>query len=145
MQSKQKGAKMSENLHLEIVTPFGKTFSEEVVSCVVPGAKGQFQILSNHAPVISNITIGAIKIQSKDNDKVFFATSGGFCEVRNNEIKVIVESAEKSEDIDVGRAQKSKERAEERLKNKSDKSDDVRTKLALSRAINRIHVIDYIS
>ena len=136
---------MSENLHLEIVTPFGKTFSEEVVSCVVPGVKGQFQVLTNHAPVISNITIGAIKIQTNAKDKIFIATSGGFCEVRNNQIKVIVESAEKSEDIDVGRAVKSKERAEERLKTKSEKSDDVRAKLALSRAINRIHVTDYIS
>ena len=136
---------MSENLHLEIVTPFGKTFSEEVLSCVIPGVKGQFQILTNHAPVISNITIGAIKIQSKGSSNIFVATSGGFCEVRNNEIKIIVESAERSEDIDVGRALKSKERAEERLKAKSEKSDDMRTKLALSRAINRIHVTDYTS
>ncbi len=136
---------MSENLHLEIVTPFGKTFSEEVVSCVVPGVKGQFQILTNHAAVISNITIGAIKIEISAKDKVFIATSGGFCEVRNNEIKIIVESAEKSEEIDIGRALKSKERAEERLKTKSDKNDDLRAKLALTRAINRIHVTDYIS
>ncbi len=136
---------MSGNLHLEIVTPFGKTFSEEVVSCVVPGVKGQFQILTNHAAVISNITVGAIKIETGAKDKVFIATSGGFCEVRNNEIKIIVESAEKSEDIDIGRALKSKERAEERLKTKSDKNDDLRAKLALTRAINRIHVTDYIS
>ncbi len=136
---------MSENLHLEIVTPFGKTFSEEVVSCVVPGVKGQFQILTNHAAVISNITIGAIKIETSAKDKVFIATSGGFCEVRNNAIKIIVESAEKSEEIDIGRALKSKERAEERLKTKSDKNDDLRAKLALTRAINRIHVTDYIS
>ena len=91
---------MNENLHLEIVTPFGKTFSEEVVSCIVPGVKGQFQILTKHAPVISNITIGAIKIQSKNKDNIFIATSGGFCEVRNNEIKIIVESAERSENIE---------------------------------------------
>ena len=136
---------MNENLHLEIVTPFGKTFSEEVVSCIVPGIKGQFQILTKHAPVISNITIGAIKIQSKNKDNIFIATSGGFCEVRNNEIKIIVESAERSENIDVSRAIKSKERAEERLKTKSENTDDIRTKLALSRAINRIHVTDYIS
>lgn len=136
---------MNENLHLEIVTPFGKTFSEEVVSCVVPGVKGQFQILTNHAPVISNITVGAIKIKTDAKDNVFIATSGGFCEVRNNEIKVIVESAEKAEDIDVDRALESKKRAEERLKTKSEKNDYNRAKVALNRAINRIHVTDYIS
>ncbi|KAA3611268.1 MAG: F0F1 ATP synthase subunit epsilon [Calditrichaeota bacterium] len=136
---------MSENLHLEIVTPFGKTFSEEVLSCVVPGVRGQFQILTNHAPVISNITVGAIKIRTNSKESVYIATSGGFCEVRNNEIKVIVESAEKSDEIDVSRALKSKERAEERLKTKSENIDDIRAKLALSRAINRIHVTDYTS
>jgi F-type H+-transporting ATPase subunit epsilon len=136
---------MNENLHLEIVTPFGQTFSKEVISCVVPGAKGQFQILDKHAPVISNITIGVIKIQTKDKAFVFVATSGGFCEVRNNEIKVIVETAETSNKIDLGRALKSKKRAEERLKTKSDNIDDARVKLALTRAINRIHVADYTS
>ena len=44
---------MNNNLQLEIVTPFGKTLSEEILSCVVPGVKGQFQVLKNHAPVIS--------------------------------------------------------------------------------------------
>ncbi len=101
--------------------------------------------MTNHAPVISNITIGAIKIKTNAKENIFIATSGGFCEVRNNEIKVIVESAEKSDEIDIGRAVKSKERAEERLITKSDEFDDIRAKLALSRAINRIHVNEYTS
>ena len=95
---------MDENLHLEIVTPFGKTFAEEVKACVLPGVKGKFQVLKNHAPVISNIDIGAIKVQKSDKTEVFIATSGGFCEVRENVVKVIVESAETSDSIDTERA-----------------------------------------
>lgn len=134
---------MGNNLHLEIVTPFGKTFAEDITACVLPGVKGKFQILKNHAPVISNIGIGAIKVQKTDKTELLIATSGGFCEVRENVIKVIVESAELSDTIDVNRAVRAKERAEERLKSKSDDIDDVRVKLALSRALNRINISEH--
>ena len=136
---------MKDNLQLEIVTPFGKTLTEEVSSCVIPGVKGQFQVLKNHAPVISNISIGAIKVKNLQKSEIFIATSGGFCEVRDNSVKIIVESAEISDSIDVNRALKAKERAEERLKSKSGEFDEVRAKLALARAINRISVANYTS
>jgi len=136
---------MNDNLQLEIVTPFGKTITEEISSCVVPGVKGQFQVLKNHAAVISNIAVGAIKVKNIEKNEIFIATSGGFCEVRDNAVKIIVESAEISDSIDVNRALKAKERAEERLRSKSDEFDGVRAKLALVRAINRISVSKYTS
>lgn len=134
---------MNNDLQLEIVTPFGKTFTEEISSCVVPGVKGQFQILKNHAPVISNISVGAIKVKNTEKSEIFIATSGGFCEVRDNSVKIVVESAEISDSIDVDRALKAKERAEDRLKSKAGEFDEVRAKLALARAINRISVSKY--
>jgi len=136
---------MNSNLQLEIVTPFGKTFTEEILSCVVPGVSGQFQVLKNHAAVISNIAVGAIKVKNLEKNEIFIATSGGFCEVRDNAVKIIVESAELSDSIDVNRAIKAKERAEERLRSKSNEIDEVRAKLALTRAINRISVSKYAS
>ena len=136
---------MKDNLQLEIVTPFGKTLTEEVTSCVVPGIKGQFQVLKNHAAVISNIAVGAIKVKNLEKNEIFIATSGGFCEVRDNSVKIIVESAEISDSIDVNRAIEAKERAEDRLKSKSSEFDEVRAKLALARAINRISVAKYTS
>jgi len=134
---------MDHNLQLEIVTPFGKTLSEEILSCVVPGVKGQFQVLKNHAPVISNISVGAIKVKNNEKSEIFIATSGGFCEVRDNSVKIVVESAEISDSIDVDRALKAKERAEDRLKSKAGEFDEVRARLALARAINRISVSKY--
>jgi len=136
---------MNNNLQLEIVTPFGKTLTEEISSCVVPGVKGQFQVLKNHAAVISNISVGSIKVKKLEKNEIFIATSGGFCEVRDNAVKIIVESAEISDSIDVNRALKAKERAEERLRSKSGEFDEVRAKLALVRAINRISVSKYTS
>jgi F-type H+-transporting ATPase subunit epsilon len=136
---------MNSNLQLEIVTPFGKTLTEDILSCVVPGVKGQFQILKNHAPVISNVAVGAIKVKNTEKNEIFIATSGGFCEVRDNSVKIIVESAEISDSIDVNRALEAKERAEERIKSKSGEFDEVRAKLALARAINRLSVSKYTS
>lgn len=134
---------MNNSLQLEIVTPFGQAFSDNVNSCMIPGVEGQFQVLKNHAPLISNIATGSIKVQVEKKDHIFFATSGGFCEVRENVIKIIVESAEKSDSIDVKRAIKAKERAEERISSKSGEVDLIRAKLALTRAINRIRTSEY--
>ena len=67
---------MNDNLQLEIVTPFGKTITEEISSCVVPGVKGQFQVLKNHAAVISNIAVGAIKVKNIEKNEIFIATIG---------------------------------------------------------------------
>jgi F-type H+-transporting ATPase subunit epsilon len=78
-------------------------------------------------------------------NEIFIATSGGFCEVRDNSVKIVVESAEASDSIDVKRALKAKERAEERLKSKSGEFDEVRAKLALARAVNRISVSEQTS
>ncbi|MGD9488837.1 MAG: F0F1 ATP synthase subunit epsilon [Calditrichaceae bacterium] len=131
---------MTSELELEIVTPFGVTYSEKVNSCVVPGEMGQFQILNNHAPLVSVVKIGVIKIEKQDGKILYLATNGGFCEVKNNLIKVIVESAELADSIDVARAENAKKRAAERLASHSTDSDFDRARLALERAINRLKV-----
>jgi len=132
---------MNGKLQLEIVTPFGKVYESEVNSCVLPGAKGQFQVLKNHAPVIATIGIGPVKVKRPSvKETELLATSGGFCEVRDNVIKVIVESAEKAEEINIERAEKARERAEERLSDHSDEVDEMRARIALERAINRIQI-----
>ncbi len=131
---------MTSELELEIVTPFGVTYSEKVNSCVVPGEMGQFQILNNHAPLVSVVKIGVIKIEKQDGKILYLATNGGFCEVKNNLIKVIVESAELADSIDVARAEYAKKRAAERMASHSTDTDFDRVRLALERAMNRLKV-----
>ncbi|RMH61759.1 MAG: F0F1 ATP synthase subunit epsilon [Calditrichaeota bacterium] len=134
---------MNETLHLEIVTPFGTVLDEPVESCVLPGQQGSFQVLKNHAAIVSNVDIGLIKIE-RDAHKEYFATSGGFCEVKDNVIRIVVESAEQAETIDVQRAQKAKERAEERLRKDKDDVDFVRAEVALKRAVNRLKAVEIV-
>jgi F-type H+-transporting ATPase subunit epsilon len=126
------------DLHVEIVTPFGASYSADVKSCTLPGSAGQFQILKNHASLLSLIDIGIIKIEDASGDIKHLATSGGFCEIDKNEVRIIVEAAELSDKIDVTRAKDALERAEKRLEQKKDETDVDRAKFALARAFNRL-------
>jgi len=125
-------------LNIEIVTPHGIAFAGEVTSCTAPGEDGKFQILEGHAPFLSILRIGELRIRMKDGEKRL-ATSGGFLEVRENTISIIVESAEFADDIDVSRAKEAERRARERL----DKIGDVdlaKAELSYLRALNRLKV-----
>ncbi len=131
---------MASELILEIVAPFGEIFNEPVVRCTVPGADGLFQVLKGHAALMSTVSIGSVKIEYADAKPAYAAVSSGFCEVKDNRVKIIVESAEFSGNIDIERAESSKKRAEERLSMKSADIDIERTKASLMRALNRLKV-----
>lgn len=124
---------------INIATPHGLLFSGEVNSCMATAVDGKFQMLTNHAAMMSLIDIGEINIENLEGKKDYIATSGGFLEIKNNELNVIVESAEWARDIDLDRATSAKDRAEKRLSEKGDIDID-RATIALMRAINRINV-----
>lgn len=129
---------MSE-LFLEIISPSRQVFSGEIKSITVPGTKGRFQVLKNHAPIISTFEIGMIRVDLKDKPK-YFATAGGTIEVLNNKVLVLADSIEFADEIDLNRALKAKERAEKRLSEKSPDIDVERAQAALARALNRIKI-----
>jgi F-type H+-transporting ATPase subunit epsilon len=131
---------MESELNLEIVTPFGKLLSESIASCTLPGTSGQFQVLKDHAALITTIDVGTVKVEYQDTKSAFVAVSSGFCEVKDNQVEVIVESAEFADSIDVKRAESAKDRAEKRLSSGGADIDVDRAKLSLMRAINRIKV-----
>ncbi|MDQ3049270.1 MAG: ATP synthase F1 subunit epsilon [Bacteroidota bacterium] len=78
-------------MFLEIITPDKKVFAGEVTSVQVPGASGQFQILKNHAPIISTLTNGKVKIKTATGTQIF-EVNGGVVEVLKNRIVVLAES-----------------------------------------------------
>lgn len=134
-------------LFLEIVTPSKSAFKGEINSITVPGTKGSFQVLKNHAPIVSSLEVGHIKVELADNSTQNYATGGGTIEVSNNKILLLADSIELVKDIDVERAMRARERAEERLaKRNTDKSIDVqRAEAALARAMNRLKLKENIN
>ena len=133
---------MAEKIQLEVVTPKGAIISEKVDIVTAPGFAGEFGVLANHAPFLSTIKIGSLHYKKDGSDEELMI-SGGFCEVSNNKITFLVESAERGHDIDVDRALKAKERAEKRLlqaREQQAKIDRARAEAALQRALARLRI-----
>jgi len=78
-------------MHLEIVSPEKKIYEGEVKLVKVPGSQGSFEILLNHAPIISTLEKGEVKIIDKNNTESFFEIEGGIIEVNHNRITLLAE------------------------------------------------------
>ena len=76
---------------LEIITPETKVFEGEVKSVQLPGINGKFEILNNHAPIISTLTAGQIRIVNSDDQRELFNINGGVIEMQNNNIIVLAD------------------------------------------------------
>jgi F-type H+-transporting ATPase subunit epsilon len=126
------------NFKTSLLTPDGAIFEGDVVSLNVPGSDGDFQVLHNHAALMSTLDVGIAKVKTPDNKITEFALSGGFVEVNQNVVTVLAEAAELANSIDVERARASKQRAEERLRDTS--MDRARAEASLRRAINRLKI-----
>ena len=98
---------------LEVITPSKEAYNGAVKSVTVPGTLGNFQILTGHAPIISSLEIGEVKIVEENGSTLDFSISGGTIEVSNNKIIILAESFENVNEIDVRRAEEAKVRAEE--------------------------------
>ncbi len=125
---------------LDIVTPAKTVFSGMVQSFTAPGVVGAFQVLFHHAPLLSAVGIGEVKVTDSEGAVHRYATGGGFVEVKANKVILLAESAERSDEINVERAERSKVRASERLVKKDRDTDIERARIALQRSINRLTI-----
>lgn len=131
---------MAEKINLEVITPEKLVLREVVDEVIVPGLEGELGILPNHTPLISQLKTGVLSYKS-GNDKVQMHVSGGFVEVLSDRVSVLSDVAERTDEIDLDRAQRARERAEKRLT--SSGGDDVdfrRAELKLQRALIRIQL-----
>jgi F-type H+-transporting ATPase subunit epsilon len=106
---------MASTFRLELVTPERLLASEDVEEVVAPGYEGEFGVLPEHTHYLAILEIGVLRIR-KDGQVRKIAVGGGFAEVTPGRMVVMADVAERADEIDVERARKAKERAEERLK-----------------------------
>jgi F-type H+-transporting ATPase subunit epsilon len=128
-------------LFLEVVTPEKVLASQEVDMVIAPGIEGEFGVLPSHINFLSGIVPGELRY-SNGNKWEHMCVTYGFAEVSGDRVSVLVDSAEKSSDIDLERAQQALDRAKDRLSLEKDNKDvDIfRAETALKRAIARIKV-----
>ena len=125
--------------NLEIVTPIRALDEGQVGYVRCPGLDGSFGIMANHQEGIFALTVGEIKL-TRDGQDEFLATGGGFAEVMEHTVKLLVESVEKSSEIDAQRAKKSLDRARTRKSEQDPELNEVRIEASLTRALNRLRV-----
>ncbi len=129
---------------LELVTPEEKLLSAQVKSVRAPGIEGSFGVLSGHAPLMTALEVGLIKIEYENGDLEYIATSGGFMEVTKEKTIILADTAERAKDIDVSRAEAAVAKAREHLASGSAEDYDEATK-NLERALNRVKVAQQIN
>ena len=126
-------------IELTIVTPERSLVRETVDELEIPGRDGYFGVLPGHAPLFSELKIGEVSYR-QGNQWTFLSVAWGFVEVLSNQVRVLAETAERANEIDVDRAKRAKERAEHLLAQRTDDIDYDRALVALERALVRIQV-----
>jgi F-type H+-transporting ATPase subunit epsilon len=127
----------------EILTLQKLFLREEIRFVIAPGQEGVFEILAHHAPFVFALKPGPLRMRLLDGQEQYVAVGSGFLVVQKERTTVLTRSAERPEEIDVERARRAKERAEQRLQQKSADFEIARAEASLQRALARLKVADY--
>jgi F-type H+-transporting ATPase subunit epsilon len=130
---------MPDTFQLEIVTPEKKVIDTAATEVQIPGKNGYLGILPGHAPLITELAVGEVTFHS-DGGEQRLAVAWGFAEVLPDKVTILAETAERPSEIDVERARKSKERAEQRLTSGDTNVDVERSLDAVHKAETRLEV-----
>jgi F-type H+-transporting ATPase subunit epsilon len=126
-------------IQLTVVTPERALLNEQVDELQIPGAEGYLGVLPGHAPLFTELKVGELSYR-KGSTWTSLVVAWGFAEVLQDQVRVLAETAERAQEIDLERAQRAKERAEQLLKKGGDDVNYDRAQVALQRALIRIQV-----
>ncbi len=121
-------------IRCEIVSQDRMVYEGDVDIVVLPGMDGEMGVLPHHAPLLTTLKFGIIKVRAKGNEQVF-AVAGGVADIQPDIVTVLADAAENVQEIDVARAEIARRRAEDALAKVN--PDDVDTLLALENALRR--------
>lgn len=124
---------------LEIVTPEGRAFSDDVDMVVVPGVEGEFGVLAQHMPLMTQIKPGELSVR-KGLNEFHLAVGEGFVEVLPGGVSVLTDMAFKAEEIDEAKAEEARQRAEAALQQKLTDEEVATVNAALQRSLAQLHV-----
>ncbi len=133
---------MANTVHIDVVSAEANIFSGEAEFVVAPAGAGEVGIYPNHAPMITNIKAGALRIkQSNTVEETLIFISGGILEVQPSMITVLADTAIRGHDLDEAKATAAKEAAIEAMKNRSSEIDYAKAQAELAEAIAQIQAI----
>ena len=132
---------MPDKLHVDIVTVEGRRFRGDADFVVAPGREGEMGVLPHHVPLLTPLAPGSVKVRN-EGEELFFFVSGGFLEVRPDQVTVLADAAERAEDIDEARAEEARRRAQSLLQQKLSDADQAAATTALARAEARLRLAE---
>jgi F-type H+-transporting ATPase subunit epsilon len=128
-------------LHVTIVTAERTVYDGEAEMVNAPGSEGQLGILPRHAPLLTLLKVGELRVRHGGADEGFFI-GGGFLEVNRNVVTVLADDAERASTIDESKAEEARRRAEAILAQRPEGMDEAAVAAELERAVGRLHVAD---
>jgi F-type H+-transporting ATPase subunit epsilon len=133
---------MAETIHVDIVSAEGELFSGEAVLVIAPGALGELGIAPRHAPLLTTLKPGNVRVQVEGHDEQVFYVGGGVLEVQPKRVTVLADTAARAKDLDEAEAQAAKQRAEELVRTRTDKREIAEAQAELLRAIAQLRAIE---
>lgn len=128
-------------LHVTVVTAERTVFDGEAEMVNAPGSEGQLGILPRHAPLLTTLAVGELRVRQNGQDEGFFV-GGGFLEVNRNVVTVLADDAERASSIDESHAQEARRRAQQLLEQRPEGIDEAAVAAELERAVGRLHVAE---
>ena len=129
-------------IHVDIVSAEGEIFSGEASMVFVPAIMGDIGIAPRHAPLLTTLRPGEVRVQTPVGEEQFFYVSGGAIEIQPHLVTVLADTALRAHDLDEAAALQAKQRAEEALRNRDDKMDTAKLQAELAQAAAQIRAIE---
>jgi F-type H+-transporting ATPase subunit epsilon len=129
-------------IHVDIVSAEGEIFSGEASMVFAPAVMGDIGIAPRHAPLLTTLKPGEVRVQTPAGDEQFFYVSGGAIEIQPHLVTVLADTAVRANDLDEAAALQAKQRAEEALRDRGDKIEVAEAQAELARAVAQIKAIE---
>jgi len=133
---------MASTFHVDIVSAEGEIFSGEASMLFAPAIMGELGIAPRHAPLLTTLKPGEVRVQTPAGEEQFFYVSGGALEVQPHLVTVLADTAVRARDLDEAAALQAKTRAEEALRDRGDKIDVAKAQAELAAAVAQIKAIE---
>jgi F-type H+-transporting ATPase subunit epsilon len=132
---------MPNTIQCDIVSARRRLFSGEVTRCVVSGASGELGIYPRHAPLITTLKAGEVRVQKSDEEELTFIIGGGILEVMPHLVTVLADTAVRADDVDEAAAQRAKAEAERELLTRTDRMEIAEAQAKLAEAVAQLRAL----
>jgi F-type H+-transporting ATPase subunit epsilon len=133
---------MAHTIHVDIVSPEGQLFSGEASMVFVPAVNGEIGVAPRHAPLLTTLKPGEVRVQVEGEEEQFFYVGGGALEIQPHAVSILADTAARARDLDEAAALHAKTQAEEAMRTNKDKVDIAEATAELARAVAQLKAIE---